>query len=177
MDSNTYIEIVPEIRCLAASEALRLLQNTEDADDVAQDVLLKLWEYRDYLHGERSRMMAFARTTTHNLCLDRLKSRRRSPFLRLWPWGNDGDDGEAAGHEWPTLDTPQRRLEMEEADGIVRQALERLPYKWRTVIVMRNVDGMEFGEIAAIMGTTEGAVRVILSRARARMMEVVRSLG
>ena len=66
---------------------------------------------------------------------------------------------------------------MEEADGIVRQALERLPYKWRTVIVMRNVDGMEFGEIAAIMGITEGAVRVVLSRARARMMEVIRSLG
>lgn len=154
-----------------------MLQNTEDADDVAQDVLLKLWECRDYLHGDRGRMMAFARTTTHNLCLDRLKSRRRSPFLRLWPWRNDGDDGEAAGHEWPTLDTPQRRLEMEEADGIVRRALECLPYKWRTVVVMRNVDEMDFGEIAAIMGTTEGAVRVILSRARARMMEVVRSLG
>ena len=64
----------------------------------------------------------------------------------------------------------------EDEDWLLRK-LASLPTRQYMVLRLRQVERKSAEEIAAIMGITEGAVRVVLSRARARMMEVIRSLG
>lgn len=65
----------------------------------------------------------------------------------------------------------QAQLECEENEQWIQTVVRSLPDKYRTVLHMRQVEQMEFIEIANIIGTTETSVRVILSRARAKMLE------
>ena len=72
-----------------------------------------------------------------------------------------------------TDETPQRRLETTETDSLFTKTMAQLPYNWRTVLQMRNVEDMSFTEIAAITGMTESSVRGTLSKARKRMIELI----
>ena len=68
----------------------------------------------------------------------------------------------------------QTRLEQQEDEDWIKTILRNLPDKYRAVLQMRQVENMEFAEIARIIGTSETSARVILSRARAKVMEQLR---
>jgi RNA polymerase sigma-70 factor (ECF subfamily) len=70
-------------------------------------------------------------------------------------------------------DTPLRQLETSESDKAFTIAMNCLPYNWQRVMQMRNVEGMSFAEIAAVLGTSESSVRGLLSKARTRMVELI----
>ena len=61
----------------------------------------------------------------------------------------------------------------EQLDSLFAQTMAQLPYTWRTLLQMRNVEDMSFAEIAAITGMTESSVRGTLSKARKRMIELI----
>ena len=65
-------------------------------------------------------------------------------------------------------------MELQETNDIFVRALQGLPYNWQRVLQMRNVEDLTFEEIARVMGTTESSVRGILSKARQRMMELIK---
>lgn len=134
--------------------------DTDMAEDVAQDTLLRLWMMRDRL-DRYSSVEALAMVMARNRALDLL---RHNSSLRHCEIG-DADIGE-------TVISAEEVMERREGEKRVISMMEHLPSGQQAVLRMRHVDGMEISEIAAITGSTANAIRVTLSRARQNIKEI-----
>ena len=143
------------------SYAVNMLGNPDDAADITQDVMAKLWETRHQLHSMES-PKAWALRMTRNLCLDHLK--RRRPIL----------DEEAVIRNGGFADDLQRQVEAKDMADIVRQIIDTLPDNQREVLLLREVQEMEFDEIARITGLGLNNIRTLLSRGRAKVKEALK---
>lgn len=171
MDKQTYISWVPKLRCKAVTTAANMLADQAEAEDVAQEVLLRMWNKVNTLDEDKARLMAYTSTTAKNIAQDRIRSKRRHPLLRLLRRSKNDEEEpiEALTHL-----TPHRQMELQETNDIFVRALQGLPYNWQRVLQMRNAEDLTFEEIARVMGTTESSVRGILSKARQRMMVLIK---
>ncbi len=135
------------------------LNNGEDARDAVQDVLLKLWEKRDTLDTVNN-LGAYAMQVTRNLCLDRIRASRSM---------SENLPGELtlAGK---TEELPDRS-EWEDTAGWLLKLMNRLPEQQKSVIFLRDVEQMEYDQIAAITGLELNNLRVTLSRARKQVRD------
>lgn len=133
--------------------ALRYFNNTEDSVDAVQEVFYKLWLQKEKLESFRS-VEAFAVVITRNHCLDRLKA-KGFQHTKLETVQQPVDE-----------QSPYRIAEQKDELAMVNQLLSQLPELQRTVLHLRDIEGMEFEEIAEILEMNAGAVRVNLSRAR-----------
>ncbi|MDH6534283.1 RNA polymerase sigma factor [Parabacteroides sp. 52] len=138
--------------------SLRLIEEKEDAEDIVQEVFLKLWHIRDQLDQYKS-VEALAVTMTKNLTLDKIKRQK--------PQGNESD---LFYLEADTL-SPAEQLEQKEAVECIRQLIGQLPSLQQTIIRMKDIEGYELAEIADITGSNIEAIRTNLSRARKRVRE------
>lgn len=98
---HLFLHTASRLRQRAYSEALSFLADAEEAEDVAQEVMLRMWEKRSSLHPDAGLQEAYALTLTRNLCRNRHRSKVRHPLLRLFlgshPFQADDDDALAAG--------------------------------------------------------------------------------
>lgn len=141
--------------------AFRLMQNEEDAEDVVQDVLLTLYERRDYLPPEaveQSYVVAMVR----NRCIDLLRAPQTQS---LAPPDDDDDPSSNSEHtsHIPEPTTPSSEAQLEAHDYLTH-LLAKLPDRTRQLVKLRLVDGLSFDEIAERTGITAVNARVILSR-------------
>lgn len=135
------------------SLARRMLGEAAEAEDVAQEAMLRLWRVApDWRAGEAG-VGAWLRRVAANLCLDRLRRRRESPAAEPPDWP---DERPAA------LD----RLAQDERAAALRAALADLPERQRLAIVLRHFEERPNPEIAAILGTSVEAVESLLARGR-----------
>ena len=153
MDQNDFVKLITPFKDKLFRLAKRLLVSTEEAEDVTQEVLLKLWNKNEDL-GNYNSLEAFAMTMTKNYCLDQLKA-KRSGNLKL-VHDNYID-------RQPSL---ENQLEAKDSLNWVEKAINELPEQQRMIIQMRDIEEYEFEEIAKIMNMNETAIRVALSRAR-----------
>ena len=154
MNKHYFISLVPDLRRAAVGAALAILDDCEEAEDVAQETMLRMWENVERLDDDI--------VTARNIAQNHLRQKRRWPILRL-----------LSQHDRETTDTPLRCMEASDADSTFNKALQQLPTVWRKVLQMRNVEDMSFAEIAAVLGTSESSVRGLLSKARKRMVELI----
>jgi RNA polymerase sigma factor (sigma-70 family) len=140
--------------------ARRILDQTEEAEDVVQEVFLRLWSRRDTLSGYKS-IEALAMTVTRNLCLDRIR-KRKFPVGPL-------EDHRQFLENLPTKQAPDYSEELR----LVKLAMESLPVQQKMIVQLRDVEEYEFDTIAGIMEMNENSVRVSLSRARKRIREII----
>lgn len=134
---------------------LRITLNRQEAEDLTQDTLIRLWNMREKLEGVAN-LEAFSLTIVRNLALDRMERR-----------GN-GDLGlEAAGDNTPdNTPPPDERLEQDDRLGRIQRLFNALPERQRTAVQLRDIEGMTYQEAAAAMGLTEELFKVTLHRAR-----------
>lgn len=146
--------------------SFKILGDKEEARDVVQELYLKLWSMRGTL-GNINSIEAYATTIIRNLCVDRLKkvkgiSLQTDNYLNYSI--NDYVDADKAHEE-----KVQERVEM------VRKAMKLLPDIQQKVFIMRDFEEKEFEEISEELSLSAENVRVILSRARKRIREVIES--
>jgi len=139
--------------------AERLLENKNDAEDIIQEVFLKLWQMRDELKNY-VRVDALSVAMTKNLCLNRLKVNQRE---------REDLDGLVLADE--SL-SPAEQLEQKDSVAQVMRIIERLPDLQQAVLRMKHVEGLEIEEIAALTGSAPDAIRMNLSRARKKVKEI-----
>lgn len=134
--------------------AFRLLESQEDAEDVVQDLYLKLWQSElpdDALKSPK----AWCLTLVRNMCLDRLKSKRvrdRVPMDKIDP-------------EQP----PASDLHGKQRIRAVFSALEKLPENERKVLKMKVLEDLSYEEIEKRTGYSYPSLRVMLSNARKKL--------
>lgn len=144
--------------------ALRVVLDRDEAEDVVQDTLLKLWERREEWEQIQS-MEAYCMTLCRNLALDRNGAARRSN-LRL----NEEIDQPPTGSS--TLDVVDIRMRVE----ALRSFIDELPEVQRSIILLRETEGRRYDEIANILKLSEAQVKVYLHRARQRLQLQMKQL-
>lgn len=135
--------------------ARRLMNVHDEAEDIVQDVFLKLWAKKETLKTYQS-VEAFAMTVTKNLCLDRLKSRKR------------GHSNEIPDRISSALN-PLSHLEIRDGITLMNQIINELSEMQKMIVQLRDIEEMEFEEIMEITGLKMNAVRTNLSRARQKI--------
>jgi len=151
-------EIVPLRKQLLLYSRSKL-PNPEDAEDVVQEVMLRLWYKRKELNKYDS-VKALSVEITKNLCLNRLKVAQRKM---------ENVEDVVIESELPS---PDAQLEQKDDVRYVLKIIDRLPELQQTILRMRHIDGFEIDEIAALTGSRPEAVRMNLSRARKRVKEI-----
>lgn len=139
--------------------ALRMLGNAEDAEDMVQEVYMKLWNKRDELPDVLN-VEAYCVALTKNMCIDRL---RLAEVDRV-----DVDDFPLS---LAAADDIASQLERQDAVEQVKLIIETLPEKQQQVITLRDIRECTFEEIEEQTGLTAVNVRALLSRARKTIRE------
>lgn len=137
--------------------AFRVTLNTQEAEDLTQDTLVRVWSKREELSEEKS-LEAFCITVCRNMALDRVKRTEHSN-LSL-------DDEGTATDAYDNGLAPDERMEHDERLQRVHQLFNALPERLRTALQLRDIEGMSYAEAAQAMGVSEDLFRVTLHRAR-----------
>ena len=137
--------------------ALRITMNRAEAEDVVQDTLLKVWEQRSQWEQIKS-LEAFAIATCRNRALDIAKRAGRN---------TKSLDEVETSHLTPL--TSQPSLEAREQLSLVRRLMDDLPEVQRTIMLLRDIEGKTYQEIAEALGISETQVKVYLHRARTKI--------
>lgn len=135
--------------------ALRITQKHEEAEDVVQDTMMKVWNKRDDL-GAIESIEAYCLTVCRNLALDKLRAKSRQ---------NEPLDTEHL--ETPDLGgSPYEQMLQKDRIALVRQMVNSLPEKQRSCMQLRDFEGKSYKEIASILNISEDQVKVNIFRAR-----------
>ena len=168
MDANEFKERVLPVSQKIFRYAKRLLGNTHDAEDVVQDIWMKLWDRKDQM-AELKSVEAFAFRMTRNLCLDKIKLKKPQYY----------DDREDTTYRFDGADEgpdPQQSLEMKDSMERINIIIRGLPHQQQTVLQLRDIEGMEYDEISVITGLEVNAIRVNISRARKKLREALHKI-
>lgn len=144
--------------------ALRLLGNTEDAEDMVQEVYMKLWSKRDALPDVKE-VEAYCVTLTKNMCIDRLRMAEV-----------EKEDVDEVPIMLAETDDVEAQVERHDAVEQVKQIIETLPEHQQQVITLRDIEDCSFEEIAEQTGLTAVNIRMLLSRARRTIRERFKKL-
>lgn len=157
MDRKEFETLATRLRPRLIEMACRCLDSHDDADDVAQDTLLKLWSMNDRLDEYKS-IDALAIVIGRHLCLDRLKRVKTQPL------------DESSIND--IVSSPEDVIIKNENEENINRLINTLPDGQQIILRLKHIEMMETSEIAQMIGSTEVAVRVQLSRARNRIKEL-----
>ncbi len=145
------------------------LGQAEEAEDITQEVFLKLWRNSRQLDAEGTR--AWLLKVTRNACYDRL--RRRRTAARVF-----ADDSETPAAEKVTAADPDPEARAAAADyrRHLHAALEQLTDPMKSIVILREIQGLKYQEIAEALGVPLNTVRVYLHRGRARLREQLKEV-
>jgi len=137
-----------------------MLESEEEAQDVVQEVFIKVWNGREQM-GEVQNWEAWCMRLTKNLALDRLRSQQRKATDGI----EEGFDIRADSL------SPHEKTELGESMQRINQLIASLPEKQRQVIHLRDIEGYTYNEICEILGLDMSQVKVNLFRARNSVRE------
>jgi RNA polymerase sigma-70 factor (ECF subfamily) len=147
---------------------LSILGNETDAEDAAQDTVIKVYQNLRMFRGE-SQFRTWVLSIARNEGLGRLRKLRARREDSL-----DAETDETTGDYTPAIltswrEVPLEALERQELGTVLRAAIASLPAIYRNVVLLRDIEEMDVRETAQALGISEGAVKVRLHRARAML--------
>lgn len=166
MEQTEFEHNVPSLRLRLIRQADAYLADQDEAEDVVQETLLKLWQLRaripDAVHMEH-----LALVVVRNACISALRQKSRRTCISI----NE--------EVTPVLMSPNghQRMEQDEEEAWLKHCIHSLPDKQRSILRMRNVEGLSYGDIARIIGTTESSVRGLICRARNALLKQLKDMN
>lgn len=134
--------------------ALRILRDPQEAEDVVQDIMIKVWDKREEWKNWSS-IEAMCMTMTRNLSIDRTRSKHRK--VGEIPDGIDIVEGSAS---------PEQSTSSKDMMNHIRQMMDQLPEKQKSIIQLRDIEGYTYQEIADLLDIPLSQVKVNVHRAR-----------
>jgi len=163
-DLGAFEELVNRHRDVVVRVAARIV-GAADAEDVTQDAFLRAFHRLQRFRGDAS-FRAWLLQITHNAAVDHLNRRRGEPIP-------DGGEDDAPVRELDRM--PAERLEQRERARRLELKLRALSPEQRAVLVLRDVEGFSYNEIARITSAPLGTVKIRLHRARRDLIELLRT--
>ncbi len=146
--------------------AYRFVGRVDEAEDLTQDIFVKIYQNLDRYHSGQGAFSTWLTAVGRNLAIDHHRKRREERFRRV--------EGEGLVENMPSADEgPQRSLEREERVTLVRSGIKALPLELREPIILCDLQGLPYEEVATVLGVPLGTVKSRLNRGR---LELARRL-
>jgi RNA polymerase sigma-70 factor, ECF subfamily len=145
------------------------LHNNEEAEDVTQEVLLRMW--RNWQDLNEYTEQAWIRRVTQNACID--ATRRRRAYRTRVVAGGDADDGFEAVSAEPTPDAAAVASELR---GHIEEALSRVQEPYRSIVIFREIQDLKYDEICAVLDLPLNTVKSYLHRGRRMLRDQLRGI-
>lgn len=167
--------LVTENQTQVYNLALRMVGNEQDAWDISQDAFIKAFRFLDSFRGD-SKFSVWLYRLTSNICLDFLRAKKRSNVVSLTNWSPEEDEG--AELEIPDESfAPENLMDKQELRSALNSALQQLPEDQREVLLLREISGLSYEEIAQSLGLEPGTVKSRIFRARKKLCKVLLQSG
>jgi RNA polymerase sigma-70 factor, ECF subfamily len=141
---------------LVYSIAYRILQNTQEAEDLTQDIFVTFWE-KDYFDSTRGALSSFLGVLTRSRAIDKIRQRTTTQsFLSRW---------QQTIAEGSTDPSPLEAATTQETQTTIQQAMQQLPALQRQILELNYYQGLSHNQIAESLGLTPGVVKSRLRQA------------
>lgn len=169
-DLNAFNRLVLEYQDLAYNLAYRMLSDPAAAEDATQNAFLSAYRNLSSYRGGSFRAWVMRMVT--NTCYDELRRRQRHPTTPLEPVDEE-DDEEIESPRWMADDkpNPEEEVEQGELNRAVQDCLDGLPEDFRAVIVMVDVEGLDYQEVSVATNKPLGTIKSRVARARLRLRD------
>ena len=154
-------KLVEQYTPFVMSVCLSFMKHREDAEDACQEVFLKIWKTKSGFL-DRSKYTTWLYSIARNTCLDILKKNSRHEHDEIPETLPDNGT------------SPESRLVEKEFEEAVYSALEELDTDMKTILLLREKAGLSYTDIASLLAISEGTVKSRISRAREKLMKILR---
>lgn len=173
-DVEAFEQLISQHEKTVYNIAYRLTGNHEDASDVAQEAFIRAYSSLPDFRGDSS-FATWLYRIVNNACLDELRKRKRQRVTYI-DQTVALEDGEVSRQIADPTDGPEEALERVELQRAVQDSIRQLDEEYRIVLVMRELQGYSYNEIADTLGINLGTVKSRLNRARHALKEKFGSL-
>lgn len=165
-DANAFETLVLEYEKNVYNIALRMTGNSEDAADMTQEAFIKAYNSLQSFRGD-SKFSVWLYRIVSNVCLDFLRSKNRRPTVSLSVEDDDGEDAQLDVVD--ESQSPELLLDRKLTRDSVRRGLDSLPPDYRQILLLREIQGLSYDEIAQALSLEVGTVKSRIFRARKRL--------
>ena len=171
-DLDSFNTLILNYQDRVFNTALRILGDEDIAQDAAQEAFISAFRSINTFRG--GSFKAWLLRTVTNACYDELRRQKRRPTTPLEPETNDGEEMDSP--RWladPNM-TPAEQSEADELEHAIQHCLDTLPTDFRTVVVLADIQGLDYSEVATSARVPLGTIKSRLARARLRLRECLR---
>jgi len=174
-DMDSFDILVGKYSDRAFAVAFGVMGNKHDASDMTQEAFIKVFKNIKKFNFQ-SAFNTWLHRIVKNVCIDELRKRKRGSVISL-DAAISSDDGEYAMQIADDSPGVQEILEREESRKFMWEALEELKENHRLVLVLADIKGYDYSEVADMIGVPVGTVKSRISRARIKLAEIIRKKG
>ncbi len=149
--------------------ALRILGDDDRAADATQEAFISAFRSINSFRG--GSFKAWLMRTVTNACYDELRRQKRRPTVPLEPTNDDDEEMETPRWLADSSMSPEQKFEAAELEHAIQHCLEALPADFRTAVVLADIQGMDYSEVAQAARVPLGTIKSRLARARLRLRE------
>lgn len=171
-DQDAYRQLVQRYQRKVYGVAFGMLHNAEDAMDVTQEAFIRVHRYLDRFKGTSSFFTWLYRITV-NLCIDHLRKESKAQTVDYDDAISHADQEADLQRPWSLDTNPANAMDRKELREVIEKALKSLSPNHRAVILMREVEGLSYKEMARAMKCSKGTIMSRLFHARRRMQAAV----
>jgi len=174
-DLTAFNRLVLVYQDMVYNQAYRMMGEAESAEDATQDAFISAYKnIRSYRGGS---FKSWLLRIVTNACYDELRRRKRRPTQPLEPIDQENyEEFESARWMVDPGESPEQALERTELDRALQHCLEDLPPDFRAVVILVDIQGMDYTEAAAVVKTPLGTIKSRLARARLRLRDCLRGV-
>lgn len=174
-DEGVFEELVRRYQKKVYNSTYRMMGNHEDAWDLAQESFLRVYRNLSRFQGKAS-FSTWLFTITTNTCRDELRKRQRRVKTQSLSEPIQTKDGELERELVDVSMIPEEISLNRELQDEIQEVIDKLPTEQKEVIILREFDGFNYGEIAEITGVAIGTVKSRISRARRNLRSELNKL-
>ncbi len=171
-DLDSFNTLVLHYQDSVFNTALRILGDEDHAADAAQEAFISAFRSINTFRG--GSFKAWLLRTVTNACYDELRRQKRRPTTPLEPETHDGEEVDSPRWLADPNVTPDQQFEADELEHAIQHCLDTLPVEFRTVVVLADIQGMDYAEVATAARVPLGTIKSRLARARLRLRECLR---
>lgn len=168
-DLDAFNSLVLTYQDALFSTALRILGDSELAADATQDAFLSAFRSINSFRG--GSFKAWLMRTVTNACYDELRRKKRRPTTPLEPDTSDGEEMDSPRWLADKSMSPEQKFEADELEHAIQHCLDTLPNDFRAVVVLADIQGLDYSEVASATRVPLGTIKSRLARARLRLRE------
>jgi RNA polymerase sigma-70 factor, ECF subfamily len=168
-DLDAFNRLVLAYQDLVFNLTYRMLGEMEPAEDAAQVAFISA--YRNLGGYRGGSFKAWLLRIATNACYDELRRRQRRPTTPLEPVNDEDEEIESPSWLADTSESPEESVERQELNQAIQYCLERLPAEFRSVVVLVDIQGLDYSEAAQAIHKPVGTVKSRLARARQRLRD------